>query len=82
MERARLDGTTSGATRKAAAAPGSAYFLGQLVQVRIADGASFDQLARVCALDVRTGERTRYVCRPVVDGWGMGAKPWADELPT
>lgn len=55
-------------------APGSAFFVGQLVHVRGADG-NFRQLARVC--DVRTADaagasRLAYWCRHVPDGWGFG----------
>ena len=57
---------------KSTTAPGSAFFLGQLVQVRGADGA-FNQLARVCDLQVTPGQRQRYVCRLVADGWGMSS---------
>ena len=57
-----------------ATAPGSAFFVGQLVHVRGAD-VDFRQLARVC--DVRTADaagasRLAYWCRHVPDGWGFG----------
>ena len=52
------------------AAPGSAFFVGQLVQVRGADG-SFGQLARVWDLEVTPGAPLTYLCRHVPDGWGF-----------
>ena len=59
----------------ASAAPGSAFFVGQLVQVRGADGG-FEQLARVFdvhrAADADGVTRLAYACRYVRDGWGFG----------
>ena len=56
-------------------APGSAFFVGQLVQVRGADGG-FEQLARVFdvhrAADADGVTRLAYACRYVRDGWGFG----------
>lgn len=56
------------------AAPGSAFFVGQLVQVRGADGG-FGQLARVFdvhrAADAEGVTRLAYACRYVRDGWGL-----------
>ena len=56
---------------KTLAAPGCAFHIGQLVQVRDANDASRFRLARVCDLDVRAGEKQRYVCCLVEDGWGL-----------
>ena len=54
---------------KTEAAPGGAFFLGQLCQVRGVD-AAFTQLVRVCETEVRAG-RLAYVCKHVADGWGF-----------
>jgi len=56
---------------KSSTAPGSAFFLGQLVQVRAENGA-YTQLARVCEFHVSPGQKVKYVCRTVADGWGIG----------
>ena len=59
---------------KTEAAPGGAFFVGQLVQVRQADDEageySYRQLARVCDMQVRAG-RLAYLCKHVPDGWGF-----------
>ena len=73
---------------KTESAPGGAFYVGQLVQVRARphhhpagaggerdasqEGEEFMQLARVCDMQVKAG-RLAYLCEHVPDGWGFPA---------